>query len=396
MPTPDLDSPGVSLPSDADVRPTAIDWRWALPRIAAVFVVSRLLVLAVAVAVEVAQPVPPGAVRSTTAPSSVSLTLWDTEHYVGIAADGYDAEVETFPEYAFYPGFPLVMRAASLVTLGDLALAGVLAANIAFALALVALYALSLRYQAPRSRHPEPLVPGPGAAQLRVRDGLLGQPLPPPGGRAPSWPRRLATHGLAGALVALSAVTRAPGILLCLPLFVLIAQRDGVRSVRSWLPLLLAPLALAAFFGYLWWLTGDPLAAVHAQEHWNLPSRTRGGPGPCAAERRARCQRSRGRRPPAVVAYWIGALALLRLPVRVLPPRPHPTGLLARGRAGRGQRLPGGLPAVRPALHRHRPGRSRGSSPTAGRGSGARIVLAAFAVGQAVVAWFAFTLALTP
>jgi hypothetical protein len=90
----------------------------------------------------------------------------------------------------------------------------------------------------------------------------------PPGGRA--FPPRDWPPWVSG-LVALSAVTRAPGILLCLPLFVLIAQRDGVRSVRSWLPLLLAPLALAAFFSYLWWLTGDPLAAVHAQEHWTLP-----------------------------------------------------------------------------------------------------------------------------
>ena len=37
---------------------TGIDWRWALPRIALVFLVSRLLVLSVAVAVESTQAPP--------------------------------------------------------------------------------------------------------------------------------------------------------------------------------------------------------------------------------------------------------------------------------------------------------------------------------------------------
>ncbi len=67
-------------------------------------------------------------------------------------------------------------------------------------------------------------------------------------------------------------MTRAPGILLGLPLLVIYLQRDGLRPTRAWLPLALGPLALALFSGYLWWLTGDPMASIHAQAYWDLPA----------------------------------------------------------------------------------------------------------------------------
>jgi hypothetical protein len=376
----------------------SIDWRWALPRIAAVFIVSRLLVLAVAVAVEVAQPVPPGAVRVDDRPIIGRLTLWDTEHYVGIAADGYDAEVETFPEYAFYPGYPIVLRAASLVTPGDLPLAGVIAANLAFAMALVALYALSLRYQPPDrailSLWFLTLAPPNFVFTMAYSDSLFL--LLAVGAFLAAETRH---PWISGALVALSAVTRAPGILLCLPLFVLIAQRDGVRNVRSWLPLLLAPLALAAFFGYLWWLTGDPLAAVHAQEHWTLPeigtqpTQDLGAPGPITVEdaSASRVQSA----PPAALAYWVGALAFyVFLFVFFRHDRIRPAywlvsiiGVASVFLAGYLQSAPRYIAIGWPFAWVLANRRSR-----IGRG----LVLAAFAAGQAVAAWFAFTLLLTP
>ncbi len=144
-----LDSIDVSLPADDSPRLSDIDWRWALPRIALVFIVTRLLVLLVAVAVETTQPAPPDGVRVDDRPILSSLTVWDGTYYVGIAEDGYHAEVEDFPDYAFYPGYPALIRGASLLTGGDTAIAAVLVANLAYLLALIALYALSVRYLRP-------------------------------------------------------------------------------------------------------------------------------------------------------------------------------------------------------------------------------------------------------
>ena len=118
----------------------------------------------------------------------------------------------------------MTIRALGLVTLGDLGLASVLSSNLAFVLALVVLYALSVRYL---SRERAILACG-------------------------SWPwRRAAAFGLsysdslflllaasaflavetrhpwlAGAALALATLTRAPGILLCLPLLVLLVARE--------------------------------------------------------------------------------------------------------------------------------------------------------------------------
>jgi hypothetical protein len=397
-PTPGLDWYGVSLPSTADARSAWVDWRWALPRIALVFVISRLLVLAVAVAAEVAQPAPPGAVRIDERPIVTSLTLWDTEHYLAIASDGYDAEVETFPEYAFYPGYAVVMRAASLVTLGDLPLAGLLTANVAFALALVALYALSVRYQAPDrailSLWFLALAPPNFVFTMAYSDSLFL--LLAVGAFLAAETRH---PWISGALVALSAVTRAPGILLCLPLFMLVLQRDGLRSLRSWLPLLLAPLALAGFFGFLWWLTGDPLAAVHAQEHWTVPDAA--GPGMSSAVGSADASRleaseSRvGVAPPAALAYWVGSLSFyIFLFVFFRHDRIRPAywlvaliGVASVFLAGYLQSAPRYIAIAWPFAW-----------ALANRDStiGRRLVLAAFVAGQALAAWFAFTLVLTP
>ena len=203
---------------------------------------------------------------------------------------------------------------------------------------------------------------------------------------------------LAGTLVALSAVTRAPGILLCLPLFVLVVQRDGLRSARSWLPLLLAPLALAAFFGYLWWLTGDPLAAVHAQEHWTLPEVGAGAAQTVAAEPVEAAAGSASRvqaAPPAALAYWAGALAFYSfLLVYFRHDRIRPAywlvALIAVASvflAGYLQSAPRYIAIGWPFAWVLANRRSR-----VGRG----VVLTAFAVGQAVAAWFAFTFVLTP
>ena len=264
----------MSLPADIGLRPAAsprlrdIDWRWALPRIALLFLATRLLVLVVAVAVETTQPPPPDGVAVDDRAILSSLTVWDGTYYIGIADAGYHADPDFGPDYAFYPGYPVAVKATSLLTFGDSSLAAVLAGNAAFLLALVVLFALSVRHLTPErallSLWFLSLAPGAVAFALSYSDSLflllavsafLAMEVRRP------W--------LAGFLFALATLTRAPGILLGLPLLLMLVERDGIRPTRAWIPLLLAPLALAIYFGYLWWLTGDPLAAVSAQSSWS-------------------------------------------------------------------------------------------------------------------------------
>lgn len=294
----------VSLPAEAGVRAIDIDWRWALPRIAAVFIVTRLLVLAVALLVEASHVAPPDLVRVDDRPLLSSLTLWDGEYYVGIAGEGYHADPAYGPDYAFYPGYPATVRAMSLITGGDVALGSLLASNAAFLAALVLLYALSVRHLSPSrailSLWFLSLAPGAIAFTLSYSDSLFLLLA------AAAFLAAETRHPwLAGSALALGTLTRAPGILLGLPLLLLLVEREGWRPSRTWVPLLLAPLALAGWFAWLGWLTGDPLAALSAQAYWNAP-----GPAAQTTLDPTSGPRSHvgGVAPGLVIALWLGTL----------------------------------------------------------------------------------------
>ena len=301
-----LHSGDVSLPATMTPRLSDIDWRWALPRIILVFLVTRLLVLAVAVAVETSQPAPPDGIRVDERPVIGSLTAWDGTYYLGLAKDGYHADVDDFPDYAFYPGYPLAVRATMLLTGGDAGLAAIVVANLAFLLALVALYALSVRHLEPAravlSLWFLSLAPGAVAFTLSYSDSLLLLLA------ACAFLAMETRHGwLAGIALALATLTRVPGILLGLPLLMLIIERDGWRPTRAWLPLFLAPAVLLGFYGYLWWLTGDPMAAVSAQSYWNEPAPDEAMATDTAGADGAALGMSVA--PSWIIALWVGALA---------------------------------------------------------------------------------------
>src|SRR5207245_3375015 len=116
----------------------------ALPGILAIFVLSRLVLLTVALLVEANIPMQPGGSAST-APILRSLTSSDGPWYLSIAASGYHAEAlrGPFHDYVFFPLWPLVIRIASVFSGANLAVAAVVAANAAFGLALVVFERLS-------------------------------------------------------------------------------------------------------------------------------------------------------------------------------------------------------------------------------------------------------------
>jgi Gpi18-like mannosyltransferase len=141
-----------------------------------------------------------------------------------------------------------------LLTGGDLALAAVLVSNLAFALALVALYALSVRYLTPERSIGSlwflSLAPGAIAFSFAYSESLflllavcalLAAELRRP------W--------LVGLALAAAAVSRVPGILLLLPVLAIYVQQRGWRPTREWVPLVLAPLALVAQFVAVWLVT---------------------------------------------------------------------------------------------------------------------------------------------
>jgi hypothetical protein len=77
----------------------------------------------------------------------------------------------------------------------------------------------------------------------------------------------------AGLLGGLSAATRVIGICL-LPALLLLPFQSGQRPSKQQLWTLLVPLGVAAFVAYLSARTGDPLAFIHAQSLWGRGSST--------------------------------------------------------------------------------------------------------------------------
>ena len=378
--------------------PRRIDWRWALPRILAVFLVTRLLVLAVAITAETTQPPPPEDVIVDARPILTSLTSWDGRYYTGIAAHGYHADPSYGPDYAFYPGYPIAIRALSLLTLGDIDLAAVLVGNGAFLLLLVALYALSVRYldreRALLALWFFALAPGAVAYGLAYSESVFVLCL------VLAFLALERRHvWLAGIALALATLTRVPGILFGLPLLMLLVSQDGYRPTRRWLPFLLAPAVLLGHYAVLWWVTGDPFAAVSAQAYWHTDpvldetGALVEGAAPSAAFGSEHL--ALGVAPPWMMLLWLGVLGFhtfllvyfrpdrIPLPYATVAVLAIATVFISTSWMSSPRFLAVAWPFAWVLANR----RSRW-----GRGA----VLAAFALGQVVLLWLAFSWQLAP
>lgn len=260
------------------------EWHWALPRILALFLVARLLVVACAISVEwLVRPDPSGpagsSLRASDAPVVASLTTWDAVYYLGIAHDGYQAGPVNgpYPETVFFPLYPAVTAAVAPLLRplgGDLALSAVLVANVGALLGLMAAYALARR-RLPRdtallAAALVALGPGAVAFSMAYSDGLflclaVGSLLAAErGGRG--------SRVAAGVLAALAGLTRLQGALLMVPLLVIFWRQDRGRFQPSWLLALGGPLGLADFCAAIGALTGDPLGPILAQGAWDFGS----------------------------------------------------------------------------------------------------------------------------
>jgi hypothetical protein len=259
--------------------PTGRPWREAIIVLGATFLATRVVMVIVALIVEFTLPLSNVRPAFSTAPVLTSLSGSDSVFLLGIAADGYHAAPihEGYLDWAFFPLYPIVVRLASFLTLGDLAVAGVLVANVAILVGSWLLYRLGVD----RLGHRRALLavvylliaPGAVAFGMAYSDSLflflaLGAFLSAERGRL----------GLMGVLYALATLTRLPGILLGIPLLLIVLQVHG-RSWRAVVPLLLGPLALGGFTVYLWQRFGVWFAYLQAQVAWTDATKTVGGGG---------------------------------------------------------------------------------------------------------------------
>jgi hypothetical protein len=255
-------------------------WREAAIAISALFVVSRGALVLVALFLEGSVPLGYHGPTYATAPVLTSLTGSDSMYLLGIAAQGYHAEPvhHFFRDWAFFPLYPLVTRVVSILTLGDIALAGVLVANIAFVAALAVLYALTVRHldhdRAVRSLAFVAFAPGAVAFAMAYTDSLF---LLLAAGAFLAAERR--RWWLMALLYALATLTRLQGVLLAIPLAILIANLGPAgptawRSAAGWRTSRMAwlaagPAAFALFAAYLGVTFGDPLGMFTAQKAWS-------------------------------------------------------------------------------------------------------------------------------
>jgi Mannosyltransferase (PIG-V) len=250
------------------VAPAARGWAWPRAALAryryplAVFAASRALVYALIAALGWTHRTP-GRVSYRTLVSP--LGRWDASWYRWIAVHGYDragAHGHHANVMAFYPLFPLLYRAVSMLP-GSAQVWGAVLSSALFAGALCALYRLTVNHLGEHlaRRSVLYLAISPLAFVFAVPYSeslflLLAVVSFVAAGAGRRWS--------AGGAAALATLARPVGIALAPALaWQIHRSRTGWRG---YLPVLLPVAAEAGFFAYAAWHTGDVLAPIHAQE----------------------------------------------------------------------------------------------------------------------------------
>ncbi len=233
----------------------------------AVFVVSRVGFVAITyLALRFLRHinVPPSA-----HPFIAAWARWDANFYAFLAADGYQPTL--LNRAAFFPLQPLVTRLFMPLVGGDPYVAGIVASNLCYFIALLGIASLA--------RH--------DADEGSARRAMLYLTVFPTAfflfaGYAESLFLALAIWCVvavrrhwwwqAGVLGLLASMTRQIGLFLVLPFVYEYLASIGwrLRALRPAVLWVLAiPSGLLLFMGWLWLSVGDPLAFIHAEGHWN-------------------------------------------------------------------------------------------------------------------------------
>jgi hypothetical protein len=249
------------------------------------FTVTRLIVFAIFVLGTHVRVVEPNRIFGVEA-EELQITLADTNlldalrplsmrgdagWYLHIAHRGYEriAFERTLPHnWAFFPLFPLLWRAAAFLT-GGFMLTGIVLTNIFLFLALFVVHRTALAYglqtaSADRAVLYTAAFPTSYFFSLPMAESLFlllaaGTFLSAKRGR---WL-------LAAVLAALAASTRFSGLLLLPALWILQWQADGsIKPSRKTLTLAIVPVGLLAFMAYLYSITGNAFAFAAIEPAW--------------------------------------------------------------------------------------------------------------------------------
>ncbi len=201
------------------------------------------------------------------------FVAWDSGWYWDIARRGYYFSPDAQSSIAFFPLYPMLMRAVAAPFGGGESatwIAGIAISFLACALAFVAIHRLTEKIFGSREiarRTVLYVAVFPWSLFLtRVYAEslfLLLSVLAVSRAYDGKWARA----GLWGALATLA---RPNGILIGLPLALLaLKDRPAPGTLASrWATLVPIPAALAGYCAYVYTLTGDPLGWLSAQEHW--------------------------------------------------------------------------------------------------------------------------------
>jgi hypothetical protein len=255
----------------ARVPPAVID-------VLVVVIVSRMASFAIAFVANLVFP--PGKVRAWEMPFEYRrfaeiFAAWDSGWYFDIAKRGYYFQAGHQSSVAFFPLYPMLMRAGAWPFGGSdraLWLSGIVVSCTAFVLALIVLHRFTERvlgsHEVARRAVIYLAIFPFSLFFTRVYTEsvfLLTTVL----AVSRAWDRRWVQAGLWGALATLC---RPNGILIGLPLGLMALELDANPSLRALAgrvaALLPVPLALAAYSAYVYTLSGDPLGWLTAQSQW--------------------------------------------------------------------------------------------------------------------------------
>ena len=252
----------------------------------ALFVASRLLLLAAAFVAENLIPRNPALDPGADGPILRSLTSWDGWFYLGIVRDGYQsaAVVDAYSNLAFPPLYPMLVRILAAPLPGSEGVVAILISNLAFLGALALLVRLGTPYLGRRRAAVAAgllvIYPFASVFAMAYTESLflfvMVAALLAAERRHRTW---------AGIFFALAVLSRLQGIALILPLALIMLRQDGWRPRLSQAWLLLGPLAMLAFLGYVATVSGSPTAYLDAQEAWGREGIGGAAPGTSIADR---------------------------------------------------------------------------------------------------------------
>ncbi len=196
---------------------------------------------------------------------------WDGQWFIRIASDGY----HRVHSEAFFPLYPFIIRYVKYVT-GNYVLAGTLVSWVAIALTLWLLYRMvAARFDATVAAWSVAFLSFfPTSFYLT---SVYSESLFLLFSVAAFYFAERKHWALAGVAGMLSVLTRNTGLFLVIPLALLMVEQEQARGWRDWaravvrprtLWLLLLPLGMGLYMGYLQWKFGQPLLFADAQRHW--------------------------------------------------------------------------------------------------------------------------------